>query len=83
MFRPMTARRSYAGDMADTSAALTATKVTPPRPPSRYLRRARLIERLDESVGAGRGVVLVSAPAGAGKSTLVNGWLDGRSGGVG
>ena len=83
MFRPMTARRSYAGDMADTSAALTATKVTPPRPPSRYLRRARLIERLDESVDAGRGVVLVSAPAGAGKSTLVNGWLDGRSGRVG
>ncbi len=69
--------------MAGSSAAVVATKVTAPRPPSRYLRRARLIERLDESITAGRGVVLVSAPAGAGKSTLVNGWLDGRSGPVG
>ena len=69
--------------MAGSSAAVAATKVTAPRPPSRYLRRARLIERLDESITAGRGVVLVSAPAGAGKSTLVNGWLDGRSGRVG
>ena len=69
--------------MAGSSAAVAATKVAAPRPPSRYLRRARLIERLDESIVAGRGVVLVSAPAGAGKSTLVNGWLDGRSGRVG
>ena len=73
----------YPDGMAGSSAAVAATKVTAPRPPSRYLRRARLIERLDESIAAGRGVVLVSAPAGAGKSTLVNGWLDGRSGRVG
>lgn len=70
--------------MAGSGASVVAaTKVTAPRPPSRYLRRARLIERLDGSIEAGRGVVLVSAPAGAGKSTLVNGWLDGRSGAVG
>ena len=69
--------------MADSSAALTATKVTAPRPPSRYLRRSRLIDALDASVDAGRGVVLVSAPAGSGKSTLVNGWLDSRDTGVG
>jgi LuxR family maltose regulon positive regulatory protein len=69
--------------MANTNEAVTATKVAPPRPPSRYLRRVRLIDRLETSVGAGRGVVLVSAPAGSGKSTLVNGWLGGRSGGVG
>ena len=74
---------SYARVMADSSAALTATKVTPPRPPSRYLRRSRLTDALDASVDAGRGVVLVSAPAGSGKSTLVNGWLDGRDAGVG
>ncbi len=73
----------YPDGMAGSSAAVAATKVTAPRPPSRYLRRARLIERLDESIAAGRGVVLVSAPAGAGKSTLVNGWFDGRSGRVG
>ena len=69
--------------MAGSRATVVATKVTAPRPPSRYLRRARLIERLDESIAAGRGIVLVSAPAGAGKSTLVNGWLEGRSGAVG
>lgn len=69
--------------MADSSAALTATKVTPPRPPTRYLRRSRLTDALDASVAAGRGVVLVSAPAGSGKSTLVNGWLDSRVAAVG
>ena len=69
--------------MAPSSVAVSATKVTPPRPPSRYLRRDRLTERLEESVGAGRTVVLASAPAGAGKSTLLNGWLQGRPGEVG
>ena len=69
--------------MAGPHTAFTATKVTPPRPPSRYLRRSRLTNALEESIDAGRGVVLVSAPAGAGKSTLVNGWLDIRNTGVG
>ena len=64
--------------MAGPDAAVTATKVSPPRPPGRYLRRGRLLELLDSSVDARRGVVLVSAPAGSGKSTLVNGWLDAR-----
>ncbi|MEM8902393.1 MAG: LuxR C-terminal-related transcriptional regulator [Actinomycetota bacterium] len=59
------------------SPAVTSTKVAAPRPPGRYLSRSRLIDHLDHSVEAGRGVVLVSAPAGAGKSTLVNGWLGG------
>lgn len=62
--------------MADTRAAVSATKVMPPRPPGRYLPRARLIDGIEASVSAGRGFVLVSAPAGSGKSTLVNGWLD-------
>jgi LuxR family maltose regulon positive regulatory protein len=66
--------------MAGPPAVVTATKVSPPRPPSRYLGRARLIDQLERSVEAGRGVVLVSAPAGSGKSTLVNGWLDARDG---
>ncbi|WP_436794663.1 LuxR C-terminal-related transcriptional regulator [Actinospongicola halichondriae] len=65
--------------MAGPDAGVTATKITPPRPPGRYLRRARLIDLLDSSVDAGRGVVLVSAPAGSGKSTLIDGWLDARS----
>lgn len=69
--------------MAGPTAVITATKITSPRPPSRYLERARLLSSLDESVAAGRGVVLVSAPAGSGKSTLVNGWLDRRATAVG
>ena len=70
---------AYAALMAGTEVAVTATKLTPPRPPSRYLRRGRLLDSMDGSVDAGRGVVLVSAPAGSGKSTLINGWLDGRA----
>ncbi len=66
--------------MAPPIDTVAATKVTPPRPPSRYLGRSRLLDQLDESVDAGRGVVLVSAPAGAGKTTLVAGWLDRRDG---
>ncbi len=69
--------------MADSPTAVTATKVTAPRPPSRHLQRARLLETLDGTVAAGRGVVLVSAPAGSGKSTLVNGWLETQAAGVG
>lgn len=65
--------------MAGSEVAVTATRVTPPRPPSRYLRRGRLLDSIDASVDAGKGVVLVSAPAGSGKSTLINGWTDGRS----
>ncbi|MFK8023945.1 MAG: LuxR C-terminal-related transcriptional regulator [Ilumatobacter sp.] len=62
--------------MAEARAAVSATKVTPPRPPNRLLVRARLVDRLESSIEAGRGFVLVSAPAGAGKSTLINGWLE-------
>lgn len=64
--------------MAGPDAAVAATKITAPRPPGRYLRRGRLLDLIDSSVDAGRGAVLVSAPAGAGKSTLINGWLDAR-----
>jgi LuxR family transcriptional regulator, maltose regulon positive regulatory protein len=62
--------------MADAPAAVSATKFIPPRPPHRYLSRGRLIEGIESSIAVGRGFVLVSAPAGSGKSTLVNGWLE-------
>ncbi|MEZ5217758.1 MAG: LuxR C-terminal-related transcriptional regulator [Ilumatobacteraceae bacterium] len=62
--------------MADSPAAVSATKFIRPRPPHRYLPRGRLIDAIESSVAVGRGFVLVSAPAGSGKSTLVNGWLD-------
>ncbi len=67
---------AYCCDMADARAAVSATKVMAPRPPRRYLSRARLIDDIEASVSAGRGFLLVSAPAGSGKSTLVNGWID-------
>ena len=69
-------RVPYCCGMADAPAAVSATKFIPPRPPHRYLSRGRLIDGIESSVAVGRGFVLVSAPAGSGKSTLVNGWLD-------
>ncbi len=61
--------------MADAAPTITATKVTTPEPPHRYLDRGRLVRALDASIEEGRGFILVSAPAGAGKSTLLTGWL--------
>jgi LuxR family maltose regulon positive regulatory protein len=52
---------------------LLATKLFVPRPSSRVVRRARLLDRLDQ---AGQSAVtLVSAPAGFGKTALVSGWI--------
>ena len=57
-----------------SSTNLAATKLRPPVPPSRLVERARLGAMLDEADAAGVPLVLVSAPAGSGKSTLVAGW---------
>jgi LuxR family maltose regulon positive regulatory protein len=54
---------------------LLATKLYAPPASSTVVRRARLLELLDE--GARRGITLVCAPAGFGKSTLVADWLGG------
>lgn len=61
--------------MPETGILLT--KLTPPRmPPGVVVRRPRLHERLDAHSG---GLVLVSAPAGFGKTVLVLDWLRQRS----
>ena len=52
---------------------LVATKLHVPAPRSGLIRRARLIERLER--GAGSRLVLVSAPAGFGKTSLLAQWL--------
>ncbi len=52
---------------------LLSTKLYVPPAGSAVVRRPRLLERLDD--GARRGITLVSAPAGFGKSTLVADWL--------
>ncbi len=53
---------------------LAATKLRPPLPPTRFVDRTRLDEVLDRADAGGLPLVLVSAPAGSGKSTLVAAW---------
>ncbi|KOV36264.1 hypothetical protein ADK60_07210 [Streptomyces sp. XY431] len=52
---------------------MLATRVRPPRTPTAFLRRDRLLGRLDAA--ALRPVTLVNGPAGAGKTLLVADWL--------
>ncbi len=67
--------------MADgASSNLAATKIRPPVSPSRLVDRARLGAVLDEADAGGVPLVLVSAPAGSGKSTLVAGWAAAAAG---
>ena len=57
--------------------AVLSTKLHVPRPPSTFVSRPRLTERLDR---ARRGTaVLVCAPPGSGKSVLVSDWCRRRS----
>jgi len=49
-----------------------STKLHIPRPPTTFVERPRLTERLDEARPGT--VVLVCAPAGCGKSVLVSDW---------
>ena len=59
---------------------MVATKMTSPTPPSRLANRPHLLATLDKSVAdTGVRVVLVSAPAGSGKSTLVAAWQQQRT----
>src|SRR4028118_1310731 len=57
------------------STPILATKLYVPPPRPRVVPRPRLIERLNE--GLHRKLILVSAPAGFGKTTLLGGWLAG------
>lgn len=63
----------------DWQPGLAATKVQPPVPPRRLVRRSRLDAALDHALDAQVPLVLVSAPAGSGKSTLLAAWLASRS----
>jgi LuxR family maltose regulon positive regulatory protein len=53
---------------------ILSTKISTPPVRSRLVPRERLLRILDE--GLGRKVILISAPAGYGKSTLLSAWLD-------
>jgi LuxR family maltose regulon positive regulatory protein len=61
------------GEQSTTEQLLQA-KLHRPRIPGRFVQRHRLLEKLDE--GMQRQLSLISAPAGYGKTTLVNQWLD-------
>jgi LuxR family transcriptional regulator, maltose regulon positive regulatory protein len=67
---------------AGLHSGLTATKLRPPLPPARLVRRPRLDDVLDAGTGGRGHLVLVSAPAGSGKSTLLASWLGDRDGAV-
>src|SRR5262249_51133453 len=54
------------------SGELLATKLFAPRPRAGFVSRPRLVQRLDE--GLARGFILVSAPAGSGKTALLADW---------
>jgi LuxR family maltose regulon positive regulatory protein len=53
------------------SAPLLTTKLYIPPPRPNLIPRPRLLKALDEGLGLGRWLTLVSAPAGFGKTTLV------------
>jgi len=54
---------------------LLPTKLTPPQISSKYIRRQRLYAQLDTTLNNYRKLLLVCAPAGYGKTTLVIDWL--------
>jgi LuxR family maltose regulon positive regulatory protein len=55
------------------SSPILATKLYVPPPRPKAIRRARLVERLDE--GLHSKLTLISAPAGFGKTTLASEWI--------
>ena len=67
--RPAAAGSAVAAAERDV---LLATKLHVPRPRPGFVPRPRLADRLDE--GLGRGLVLVCAPAGYGKTVLLADW---------
>ncbi len=57
-------------------APILATKLYIPPPRPGVVHRARLIERLQAGMQRAPSVILISAPAGFGKTTLVSEWID-------
>ena len=70
--RPAATASEVAGPELARQGALLSTKLRPPGPRPDFLPRPRLAERLDEALG--RGLVLVCAPAGYGKTSLLASW---------
>lgn len=62
---------------ATEASGIVGTKLTPPRLHRDHVARPRLVERL--KIGSDRALLLVRAPAGSGKSTILREWLDSTS----
>ncbi len=60
--------------MNNQNISLLKTRLHRPLVSAGYIHRPRLIERLEQYQS--RSVVLVSAPAGYGKSSLISSWLE-------
>jgi LuxR family maltose regulon positive regulatory protein len=58
-------------------APILATKLYIPPSRRSVVLRARLVERLNGGLAAGNKLILVSAPAGFGKTTLIGNWVTG------
>jgi LuxR family maltose regulon positive regulatory protein len=58
-------------------AAILSTKLYIPPSRQSVVLRPRLVQRLNEGLAAGNKLILVSAPAGFGKTTLVSEWVAG------
>ena len=56
----------------DVTGSILATKLYVPPAGAERIHQRRLLERLDESLQPGRPLILVSAPAGYGKTTLLS-----------
>ncbi len=57
------------------AVSILATKLYIPPPRHKVVFRSRLIERLNGGLNRARGITLISAPAGFGKTTLVSEWV--------
>lgn len=53
---------------------MAATKLRPPALPDRFVERSRLTATLDDAIARHVPLVLASAPAGSGKSTMLAAW---------
>ncbi len=67
--------RGSSPEAASTQDVLLATKLRTPRPRAGWVARPRLVQRL--RAGTERELVLVSGPAGFGKSSLLADWVRG------
>ena len=74
--RRMTDSAAAASDHHAGGLPLLTTKLFPPRPRPDLVPRLRLLARLDAGLDTGR-CSLLSAPAGAGKTSLLAAWLVG------